>query len=231
MQGLWVVPTPIGNLSDITLRGIEVLRSADVIWCEDTRHTRKLLSHYSIGGKLLRSYHMANERQALPRLFDEAQVKDWKVALVTDGGMPGIADPGFLAIREAYRRKIPVSVLPGPNAALTALVASGLPCDRFIFEGFMPRKGLLSYLSAFQQEERTVIWYESPHRIVRTINALADILGAARWAAVVRELSKIYEEVRRGPLGRLRSDIQANPPRGEVVLLLSGVSYQEPLYV
>lgn len=177
MQGLWVIPTPIGNLRDATLRSLEILREMDVLWCEDTRHTRKLLTHYSIGGKPLRTLHLANEHQAISKLFTEAIKKNWKVGLVTDGGMPGISDPGFLPIREAHRRRIPVYVLPGPSAFLTALVASGLPMERFIFEGFFPRKGQKQYIESLRTEERTIVWYESPYRLVKTLALLREGLG------------------------------------------------------
>lgn len=227
MQGLWVIPTPLGNLRDITLRSIETLKMLDVLWCEDTRQSRKLLSHFSIKGKPLRTLHAHNEHRILDKLFAEATAQNWKVGLLTDGGMPGISDPGFLPIREAHLRKVPVYVLPGPSAFLTALVASGLPMDKFIFEGFFPRKGQLSYLSGFLSEERTVLWYESPHRLVKTLELLARCLGGERWAAVARELTKLHEEVRRGTLAELYAHYSAHPPRGEAVIVVAGASYRE----
>lgn len=199
----------------------------DVLWCEDTRHSLKLLRHYAIERKPLRALHLANEHQALEGLFSEAISKNWKVGLLTDSGMPGISDPGFLPIREAHRRQIPVYVLPGPSAFLTALIASGLPADRFIFEGFFPRKGRERYLQAFLTEERTVIWYESPHRLVKTLEILRDELGTERWAAVARELTKVHEEVRRGTLAALHAHYAAHAPRGEVVLVVAGATYTE----
>ncbi|MCS7297331.1 MAG: 16S rRNA (cytidine(1402)-2'-O)-methyltransferase [Bacteroidia bacterium] len=227
MQGLWVIPTPLGNLRDITLRALDVLNEVDVLWCEDTRTVRKLLSHFSIQKKLLRSLHIGNEHRVLERLFQEAKHRNWKVGLVTEGGMPGISDPGFLPIREAHRRHIPVYVLPGPTAFAAAVVASGLPMERFIFEGFFPRRQQQAYIQAFLREERTVIWYESPHRLVRTLKLLKESLGEHRWGCIVRELTKIHEEVRRDTLGALHAHYASNPPRGEVVLVVAGAAYTE----
>ncbi|MEN2992431.1 MAG: 16S rRNA (cytidine(1402)-2'-O)-methyltransferase [Bacteroidia bacterium] len=229
MQGLWVLPTPIGNLRDITLRALDLLPDLDALWCEDTRQVRKVLSHYRIRTPLLRALHLANEHARLPYLFAEAIAHNWKVGLVTDSGMPALADPGFLAIREAHRRRIPVYVLPGPNAALTALVASGLPCDRFIFEGFFPRKGQVAYVESFLKEERTVVWYESPRRLVRTLALLCRHLGEKRWGCIARELTKRHEEIRRATLAELHAYYGAHPPLGEVVLVVAGASYQETL--
>lgn len=229
MQGLWVIPTPIGNLSDITLRSIETLRQMDVLWCEDTRRSLQLLRHYAIERKPLRALHLHNEHAVLEGLFSEAIARNWKVGLLTDSGMPGISDPGFLPVREAYRRRIPIYVLPGPSAFLTALIASGLPAERFMFEGFFPRKGRERYIQPFLQEERTVIWYESPRRLPDTLGFLAGKLGSHRWGAVARELTKIHEEVRRGTLAQLHAHYVAHAPRGEVVLLVAGASYDESL--
>ncbi|MCS6895826.1 MAG: 16S rRNA (cytidine(1402)-2'-O)-methyltransferase [Bacteroidia bacterium] len=229
MKGLWVIPTPIGNLEDITLRALEALKGMDALWCEDTRNARKLLSHYSISGKPLRALHVGNEHKAIQRLFAEATAKGWKVGLLTDGGMPGISDPGFLPIREAHRRFIPVHVLPGPSAFLTALIASGLPMERFVFEGFFPRKAQKSYLQPLCSEERTLIWYESPHRLVKTLGLLREVFGDQRWACVARELTKVYEEVRRGTLAQLHDYYAAHTPRGEVVLVVAGATYSEAL--
>lgn len=227
MQGLWVIPTPIGNLGDITLRSLETLRQMDVLWCEDTRHSLRLLKHHAIERKPLRALHLWNEHVALEGLFSEAISRNWKVGLLTDSGMPGVSDPGFLPVREAYRRRVPVHVLPGPSAFLTALIASGLPAERFIFEGFFPRKGRERYIQVFLPEERTVIWYEAPQRLVGTLAYLAEKLGTHRWGAVARELTKIHEEIRRGTLAQLHAHYAAHAPRGEVVLLVAGASYDE----
>ncbi|MDW8134069.1 MAG: 16S rRNA (cytidine(1402)-2'-O)-methyltransferase [Bacteroidia bacterium] len=226
MEVLWVIPTPIGNLEDLTFRAKRILEEVDVIWCEDTRHSLKLLHHYSIEGKPLRSIHKWNEHIVIRRLFAEAQKHRWKVGLITDSGMPGIADPGYLPIREAHRLGVPVHVLPGASAFLVALIASGLPAHRVAFEGFFPRKGYQQYLSLLREEERTLVWYESPHRLVRTLRAMMEELGENRWACVARELTKVHEEVRRGTLKELYAHYAANPPRGEVVVLVAGLSYK-----
>ncbi|MCX8112206.1 MAG: 16S rRNA (cytidine(1402)-2'-O)-methyltransferase [Bacteroidia bacterium] len=227
MQGLWIIPTPIGNLRDLTLRSLDTLQQMDVLWCEDTRQSLKLLRHYSISPKPLRPFHAANEHKAVERLFAEAMANNWKVGLLTDSGMPGLSDPGFLPIREAHRKQVPVYVLPGPTAFLTALIASGLPSDRFVFEGFFPRKGRDRYIHAFLSEERTTIWYESPHRLIQTIGYLRDTLGGNRWACIARELTKLHEEVRRGTLAELYAYYAAQVPRGEVVIVVAGASYRE----
>jgi 16S rRNA (cytidine1402-2'-O)-methyltransferase len=172
--------------------------------------------------------HAGNEHRVVEGLFAEAQAHQWKVGLVTDSGMPGLSDPGYLPIREAYRRGVPVHVLPGPSAFLTALIASGLPAHRFAFEGFFPRKGQKSYLESLAAEERTLIWYESPHRLVRTLRLLVESWGEVRVGCVARELTKIHEEVRRGTLAELYAHYAAHPPRGEVVLLVAGPSYRLP---
>ncbi|RMF54111.1 MAG: 16S rRNA (cytidine(1402)-2'-O)-methyltransferase, partial [Bacteroidetes bacterium] len=217
MLGLWVIPTPIGNLADLTLRALEVLRSVDVLWCEDTRQARKLLHHYELGARPLRALHAHNEHRVLESLFAEATAARWRVGLLTDSGMPGISDPGYLPIQEAYRRGVPVYVLPGPTAFVTALIASGLPAHRFAFEGFFPRKGQRTYLQRLQTEDRTLIWYEAPTRLVRTLALLQEIWGPERVGCVARELTKLHEEVRRGTLAELYAHYAAHPPRGEVV--------------
>jgi 16S rRNA (cytidine1402-2'-O)-methyltransferase len=227
MQGLWVIPTPIGNLEDLTLRALRLLKRVDAIWCEDTHQSRKLLAHYEIE-KPLRSLHAYNEHERVRRLFDEAAQKGWGVALITDGGMPGISDPGYLAIQEAYRRDIPVEVLPGPSAFLVALVGSGLPAHRFAFEGFFPRRGLQRYIQSVAEDPRTLIWYESPHRLVKTLGTLCENIGPYRWGCVARELTKIHETYHRGTLGELYAHFLAHPPRGECVLLVAGPEYSPP---
>lgn len=228
MLGLWVIPTPIGHLADLTLRALEVLRSVDVLWCEDTRQARKLLHHYELPARPLRALHAHNEHRVLERLFAEATAARWRVGLLTDSGMPGISDPGYLPIQEAYRRGVPVYVLPGPTAFVTALIASGLPAHRFAFEGFFPRKGQRTYLQRLQNEDRTLIWYEAPTRLVQTLALLQEVWGPQRVGCVARELTKLHEEVRRGTLAELYAHYAAHPPRGEVVLLVAGPTYHLP---
>jgi len=227
MRGLWVIPTPIGNLEDITLRALALLRDADVIWCEDTRQSQKLLRHYGIQ-KPLRSLHAHNEHGRVERLFDEATARQWTAALITDSGMPGISDPGYLAIQQALKRHIPVQVLPGPSAFVVALVGSGLPAHRFTFEGFFPRKGQNTYLQKLQSEERTLIWYEAPHRLVKTLELLQSYFGPNRPACVARELTKQHETYHRGTLGSLYEHFLAHRPRGECVIVVAGHSYTLP---
>lgn len=227
MRGLWVIPTPIGNLQDISLRALALLKAADVIWCEDTRQSQKLLRYHGIQ-KPLRSLHAFNEHKQVGRLFDEATANQWAVALITDSGMPGISDPGYLAIQEALRRQVPIEVLPGPSAFVVALVGSGLPAHRFAFEGFFPRKGYHAYLQKLQTEERTLIWYESPHRLTKTLGLLKEYLGPQRLACVARELTKKHETYHRGTLGTLHEYFLAHPPRGECVLLVAGPHYTLP---
>lgn len=221
MRGLWVIPTPIGHLEDLTLRALKYLQAADVLWCEDTRHSQKLLSRYQIR-KPLRALHAHNEHGVLAGLFEEASAKGWQVGLITDGGMPGICDPGYLAVRMAYERGIPVEVLPGPTAFVVALVASNLPAHRFAFEGFFPRKGQVAYLASLINEPRTLIWYESPQRLLKTLDLLRRHFGAERRACVARELTKLHEEVRRGTLAELHAYYLAHPPKGECILLVAG---------
>ena len=227
MRGLWVIPTPIGHLEDITLRAIAFLREVDVIWCEDTRVSHKLLRHYGIQ-KPLRSLHAYNEHERVGRLFDEAMERNWQAALISDSGMPGISDPGYLAIQEAIKRHIPVQVLPGPSAFVIALVGSGLPAHRFVFEGFFPRKGQHTYLQKLQSEERTLIWYEAPHRLVKTLDLLKSYLGPNRLACVARELTKKHETYHRGTLGSLHEYFLAHSPKGECILLVAGPPYTLP---
>lgn len=221
---LYLVPTPIGNLEDITLRALRILAEVDVVACEDTRTTGILLQHHGIGTPRI-SYHDHNERQRAPQLVQRMQ-RGEKVALVSDAGTPGISDPGFHLVRECIRAGIAVEALPGPTAFVPALVASGLPAGRFVFEGFLPpKKGRQSRLADLAAEERTIILYESPHRLVRTLGELAAHLGPDRPAAVARELSKHHEELARGTLAELRAAFEARPKvLGEVVLVVGGSS-------
>jgi len=220
---LYLCATPIGNLEDITLRVLRILKEVDLIAAEDTRATRKLLSHYDIKTPLT-SYHEHNQRTKGPQLLDRVAAGQ-KVAVVTDAGLPGISDPGAGLVEEAVARGLPVTVLPGPVAMATALVLSGLPTERFVFEGFLPRQGSRrrAAIQRLLGEDRTIILYEAPHRLVQTLSDLREVLGE-RPAAVVREMTKIHEEVRRGTLGELLAYFQVEEPRGEITLVLAGGS-------
>ncbi len=221
MAKLFIVPTPIGNLGDFTYRAVETLRSADVILAEDTRVSRVLLDHYDIKKKAL-SHHAFNEKHTTPevvRMIGEGKT----VALVSDAGMPGISDPGFYLVRECLRNEIDVECLPGASAFPVALVCSGLPCDRFTFEGFLPvRKGRATALGALADESRTMVFYESPHRIGRTLKDLASHLGDSRKASVSRELTKKFEETRRGSLGELAAHYGEKKAKGEFCVVVEG---------
>ncbi|MFM8433277.1 MAG: 16S rRNA (cytidine(1402)-2'-O)-methyltransferase [Bacteroidota bacterium] len=218
---LILVPTPVGNLEDITLRAIRLLRDADLILAEDTRTSGNLLRHLDIH-KPLRSYHAHNEHRVVEDLVDLI-ASGQKVALVTDAGTPGISDPGFLIVRECIRKGIEVETLPGPTAFVPALVNSGLPCDKFCFEGFLPvKKGRQTRMKELSGEKRTMIFYESPFRLVKTLKELATHFGDERIACVSRELSKLHEENRRGTLNALAAHYESHPPKGEIVLLVAG---------
>lgn len=217
---LYLVPTPIGNLADITLRALEVLRTVDLIACEDTRHSGVLLSHYGIDTPTL-SYHDYNERARAPKIIERIQAGA-AVALITDAGSPALSDPGFYLVRMCHKAHIPVQALPGATALIPALTASGLPCDRFVFEGFLPaRKGRSRRLSSLAQEHRTLVLYEGPHRLVRTLNDLAVTMGNDRSASVARELTKKFEETRSGTLSELSAYYATLPRiRGEFVIIV-----------
>jgi 16S rRNA (cytidine1402-2'-O)-methyltransferase len=221
MEGgaLYLVATPIGNLGDLSHRAVEVLKSADLIACEDTRHSRVLLEHYGIR-KPLTSYHDFSEKKRAPELV--ARVKQGaNVALISDAGTPGIADPGFRLVAEAIREGVRVEALPGPSAFVTALVLSGFPTDRFAFEGFLPVKDgqRRNRLKALAEEDRTVIFYESPHRILKSLAAIRETLGDP-LIAVARELTKKFEEVLRGKASEVEAKLSAGRPRGEFVIVL-----------
>jgi len=218
---LYLVPTPIGNLCDMTLRAIEVLKTVDIILAEDTRQTGKLLKHFGIGTPM-KSFHAHNEHEKLREVI--SMMKAGKVlALVTDGGTPGISDPGFLLVRECVREGLAIECLPGATAMIPALVLSGFPTDRFSFEGFLPvKKGRATRLKELAKEDRTMVLYESPHRLVKTLTELSEHLGSERQAAVCRELTKVYEEVVRGTLSELLAHFRKTQPRGEIVIVASG---------
>ena len=221
MSKLFLVPTPIGNLRDITLRALEVLGSVDLILAEDTRHALKLLTHYSIKSPL-RSHHLANEHRSVESVCEKI-LSGTTTALITDAGTPGISDPGFLLVRTCIEKGIPVETLPGPTAFVPALVNSGLPCDRFCFEGFLPqKKGRNKKLEGLKEETRTMVFYESPYRLVKALDEMSLHFGTERDACVSRELSKIHEENIRGTLSFLADHYKKNPPKGEIVIIVAG---------
>jgi 16S rRNA (cytidine1402-2'-O)-methyltransferase len=218
---LYIVPTPIGNLQDITLRALEVLKKVDLILAEDTRTSAKLLNHYAIQ-KPVTPFHQHNEHQVLQHII--TQLGNGKImGLVTDAGTPGISDPGFLLVRECIKAGIKVECLPGATAFVPALVNSGLPSDRFCFEGFLPlKKGRHTLLTKLAEEERTIILYESPVRLVKTLNDLAQYFGNDRRCSVSRELTKVYEENVRGSLQEVMSHFSEKTVKGEIVIILGG---------
>lgn len=214
---LYIVPTPIGNMEDITLRAIETLKNSDIILAEDTRHAKKLLNHYNITTKV-NSYHLNNEHKKVDE-YIKMLINGNKVSLITDAGTPCISDPGFLLIREAIKSNILITCLPGPTALIPALVVSGLSSDSFIFEGFLPRKkGRKSKLLEISQNTKTTILYESPFRVIKTLLDLKELMGSDRKIAIVREISKIYEEVFRGTVEEAILEYNERPIRGEFVI-------------
>jgi 16S rRNA (cytidine1402-2'-O)-methyltransferase len=216
--------TPIGNLEDITQRALRVLGSADVVACEDTRRTRKLLNHFSISARDLVSYRESNERRSTPELVQRIK-RGETVVLVSDAGMPGISDPGYRLVRACIDADLSIEVVPGPTASVAALVLSGLPPGRFVFEGFLPRRSgdRRKRAAELAPETSTLVIYESPHRLEASIADLAEVLGD-RPAALVRELTKMHEEVRRGSLTDILESIRASPPKGEIVLVIGGAT-------
>jgi len=218
---LYLIPSPIGNLGDITYRAIEILKQADGILCEDTRTSYVLLKHYNIQ-KPLTPYHQHNEHKVLAYLIEQLQAGK-TYALITDAGTPGISDPGFLLVRECIRNNIPVECLPGATAFVPALVQSGIPSNRFVFEGFLPiKKGRQTMLKQLAEEERTIILYESPHRLVKTLQELSSAFGNERQAAVCRELTKMFEETKKDTLSALAHHYEQHPPKGEIVIVIAG---------
>lgn len=217
---LFIVATPVGNLKDITLRALEALKAVDVIACEDTRQTGKLLSHYDIRTPMV-SLHDHNERQRTPELVKRLRRGD-SVALVCDGGTPLISDPGWRLVHEALAADMPVTWMPGPAALIGGLVLSGLPAERFVFEGFLPQKSgqRRKRLEALKDEERTVVLYESPHRLLKTLKEIREVLGDIQ-VACARELTKMFEEVRRGVVSEAIEHFEQKPPKGEFVIVVS----------
>lgn len=214
--------TPIGNLEDMAPRALRALAEADVLACEDTRRTRRLLTHFGISVSELAVYNETNERRQVPSLISRIE-RGETVVLVSDAGMPGLSDPGYRLVAACAANNLRVEVIPGPNAAVSALVISALPPGRFVFEGFLPRRSSerRRHIMELRDEPRTLVLYESPHRVASALEDLAEILGA-RPAALVRELTKMYEEVRRGTLPELLDSVRSAPPKGEIVLVISG---------
>lgn len=224
MGKLYLIPTPVGNMEDITLRALRLLKEVDLILAEDTRTSAKLLKHYDIATPLL-SHHKFNEHQQVDRIAERIE-KGENIALISDAGTPGISDPGFLLTRKCIERGIETECLPGATAFVPALVNSGLPCDRFCFEGFLPqKKGRQKKLTALKEESRTMIFYESPFRLVKALEQMSEIFGSNRYACVAREISKIFEEYKRGTLEELTTFYTQHGVKGEIVLIVAGKDY------
>lgn len=218
---LYIVPTPVGNLEDMTLRGIKILKEVDFILAEDTRTSGVLLKHFDITTPM-RSHHKFNEHDTVPALAQKI-LDGGKIALITDAGTPGISDPGFLLVRECRKIGAQVTCLPGATAFVPALVGSGLPCDKFVFEGFLPpKKGRTTRLMELAQETRTIVIYESPYRLEKTLKDLAKFFGEERMACVCREISKIHESFNFSSLGELCKFYSEHPPKGEIVIIIAG---------
>ncbi len=218
---LYIVPTPVGNMEDMTMRAIRILKEADVVLAEDTRTSGILLKHFDIHNHLI-SHHKFNEHAASASVI-ERLMGGQTVALVSDAGTPGISDPGFFLAREAAKAGIEVQCLPGATACIPAIVSSGLPCDRFCFEGFLPqKKGRMTHLESLKEERRTMIFYESPYRLLKTLQQFADTFGEDRPACVCREISKMHEESVRGSLKELVDHFTETEPRGEIVIVVGG---------
>ena len=221
MAKLYVVPTPIGNLDDITIRAIKTLESVDIILCEDTRRSKKLLNHIGVKSNL-KSHHKFNEHKELEKVVEKIILGN-NVALITDAGTPGISDPGFLIIRTCIAKQIKVECLPGPTALIPGIVLSGLPMEKFIFEGFLPlKKGRSSKLKVLSFETRTMIFYESPHKLIKTLNDFQSTFGSERKISVSRELTKIYEETKRGSINEIIKIFENKKPKGEFVIVVNG---------
>ena len=221
MAKLYIVPTPVGNLEDITLRALRVLKEADCILAEDTRTSGILLKHYDIKAKL-QPHHKFNEHKTIENIAQRIKGGE-NIALISDAGTPGISDPGFLLSRQCAKEGVEVECLPGATAFVPAIVASGLPCDRFCFEGFLPqKKGRVSRLTELSTEERTIIFYESPYRIVKLLTQISEIFGNERECAVCREISKLHEEIVRGSVEEVLAHFSIHEPKGEFVVVVAG---------
>ena len=223
---LYIVPTPVGNLEDMTFRAVRVLKEADLILAEDTRTSSVLLHHYDIHGKL-QSHHKYNEHQTVG-IVKERILTGQKVALISDAGTPGISDPGFLLARACAEEGIEVQTLPGATACIPAVVSSGLPCDRFCFEGFLPqKKGRQTLLAGLAHETRTMVFYESPYRLVKTLEQFIEHFGVDRKCSVAREISKVHEEHRRGTLAEVAEWFRGHEPKGEIVIVVAGAEEEK----
>ena len=221
MSKLILVPTPIGNLEDITLRAIRILKESDLILAEDTRTSGKLLKHLDVATPM-QSYHMHNEHKMLDRILEKLKLGS-QIALISDAGTPGISDPGFLLVRACVESEIPTECLPGATALIPALVQSGFPSDRFVFEGFLPpKKGRQTRLKQWAEEPKTIVFYESPHKISKTLLQLKTFLGGQRKIAVSRELSKMFEETVRGTVDEVIEHFENKAPKGEFVVVIEG---------
>ena len=220
MCKLYIVPTPIGNLEDITLRALRILKEVDFILSEDTRTTGKLLQHYEISNQLI-AYHIHNEHKILERTIERIKASK-AVALVSDAGTPAVSDPGFLLIRECIKNDIEISCLPGPSAIIPAIVGAGFPNDRFSFEGFLPhKKGRKTRWKAIAEENKSIVLYESPYRLVKALKEISEYLDPERQICVAREISKVYETFHRGTAQELLNYFEENPPKGELVIVIS----------
>lgn len=221
MSKLYLVPTPIGNLKDMTFRAVEVLKEVDLILAEDTRTSSFLLKHYEIQNKM-QSYHKFNEHQHVERFIDLIEAGQ-SIALISDAGTPAISDPGFLLVRACLKRNLEVETLPGATAFVPALVNSGLPNDRFVFEGFLPvKKGRQKRIQALCEEQKTMIFYESPHRLIKSLEQFEEVFGSDRQASVSREISKLHEENAKGTLSELILHFKSKPIKGEIVIVVAG---------
>ena len=219
---LSIVPTPIGNLNDVTYRAIKVLKDSDIILCEDTRISKRLLDKYSID-KPLYSYHIHNEHKVVEK-YIQYIISGKKVSLISDAGTPGISDPGYLIIRESIKKNIEIDCLPGPTAFVPALINSGISSDKFVFEGFLPKKkGRMSRIEFLKEEKRSIIIYESPHRIKRLIQELKAVFGGQRLVSISRELSKIHQENIRGTLDEVDKNLESKNIKGELILIINGI--------
>ena len=221
MSKLVLIPSPIGNLSDITKRAIEEIENSDLIFCEDTRHTVKLLNHLEIK-KTLKSYHKFNEHKIVESIIDKLK-NGYRVGLISDAGTPGISDPGYLIVKKCIEHNIEVECLPGPTALIPAIVISGLPCERFTFEGFLPiKKGRKTRLEELSNEKRTMIFYESPHKLIKTLKDFSKTFGDQREISVTKEISKVFESTFRGKIVELIEQINETKIKGEFVIVIAG---------
>lgn len=226
MGTLYIIPTPVGNMEDMTFRAIRLLKEADLVLAEDTRTSSVLLKHYDIKNRLM-AHHKFNEHGTTAPIVERLKAGE-TIALVSDAGTPGVSDPGFLLAREAVKAGIEVQTLPGATACIPALVSSGLPCDRFCFEGFLPqKKGRQTILQSLQNEPRTMVFYESPYRLVKTLKQFAEVFGNDRQVSVAREISKLHEEHVRGTLAEVIAHFEEASPRGEIVITLAGCNVKK----